>query len=119
MSGNSLNHWFSKETMCEQVEEAARYHNRTVKEIGLPSYKNVLILLDVYCCNIGEYLLTWIKPHSTKIIIIFVPINMTELYHNLDLYLNALFKTIFNTLMYNFISEQSFLHYCIEDPLIV
>ena len=57
----SENYWGSKETIGEQVEVVNRYHQRVIREKGLPVDQKMLIIWNVFCRHCDTDLLAWIK----------------------------------------------------------
>ena len=104
--GFSENHWVSKDTMKEQIVEADRYHKEIINEKGLDANQKMLIIWDVYCRHRDADLLEWIRKEYPNIIILFIPANLTEICQPLDIYFNALFKTILNRLMSQHIVDE-------------
>ena len=69
----------------------------------------MIIFWDVYCRHHDQQLLDHINKVYPNIIFFFVPSNLTELFHPLDIYFNAEFKmksaTISNTHIENIFEE--------------
>ena len=100
--------------MKEQIVEADRYHKEVINKKGLDANQKMLIIWDVYCRHRDADLLEWIRKEYPNIIILFIPANLTEICQPLDIYFNALFKTILNRLMSQHIVDEWCAHNAAE-----
>ena len=110
MFGYSQNHWVSKDTMRDQVNECESYRRRIVREQNLAEDQRMIVLWDVYVRHRDPELLEWMKNTYPYIVLIFIPANLTELCQPLDIYFNARFKTLLTRLKNEYVTSEFWDH---------
>ena len=84
--------------MIEQVLKVEKYCQRVVQQKNLDKDSKLLILWDVYCRHHDNDLIMFRKTKLPNLIVVFVPVNLTELIQPLDRAFNAQFKCKLNRL---------------------
>ena len=77
--------------MKVQVIVSENYRRRIVRESRYPEDETMLILWDVYVCHRDRDFIEWIQGRFLRIIILYVPENLTNIYQPLDIYFNGKF----------------------------